>query len=218
MMEILFTFHNMSLLFVLLHLFCRIYRQHSLRTWIGDISYAVRWDRSCDVERLLFRDSRISKRSSDKVNIRLQASGYTSLLHIAVSLYHALIVHMLLQAGGDPFAFDGCGHSPLNCLFDNVSSSTVTLLHAQTVSVLLYHCPGLATYPDQHDEVVDESDYCDVVSEKFMQVYCGQSRLVTTLKNLVKFKSRSSLKEAHKAHIGSAKSSIIELIDPCKFR
>lgn len=202
--------------------------------------YAVTWDKASNVEWLLFSNARISRNSADKVNIRPGSSGFVSLLHLAVGLQHALVVHLLLMGGADPFAYDGSGLLPVNRLCEATSASPdaelppssfpspaaergslviSSVAAAETLSVLLYHAQGMFFCQNRDGLVVDETNFYDAADSSTSDLFgvqCGDISLVAALDKLKHLKKREVLKTKHRRLMENASSStsIIDLIDP----
>lgn len=210
---------------LILHIF-RAYRRFSLKSWLDDMVHAIRWDKLSLVGKLLFCDPRVSRRSLNKVNIRQQrACAFASLLHTAVGLHRADITHVLLLAGADPFASDSSGLLPATCLFESlphpcaspdVAASRPSLQHAYTASVLLHHCPQLATYPCKDLQMLDATEFRRQIDEFHHNVQCGDVTLSVALGNMITQTNRAALKKNYMHQLQSTASgcSLIDLIDP----
>lgn len=191
----------------------RSYRRYSLRTWVDEMFYSVRWGKADEVKRLLFSSHRISSRSVEKVNIRQPSCDYTSLLHMAVQLQHAVIVYLLLLGGADPFAFDNKGKIPANHLFDSAANTRFNeLQHAETLSVIVGLCPESLFCPNKNGDVVDEIDL-QLEHACVDDIRCGQQSLRSALDDILQRKQREKRKQQHALRL-QGNTSIIELIDP----
>ena len=164
------------------------------------------------VEKLLDRDGRIDNRPEGKINIRIRSSGFSSLLHAAVGLYHASIAHLLLLAGADPFALDSSGYVPFSKLCH--PTSTCEKERAETISVLLFHCPDIPLYPNKDGTVVDD---LNPSGDSWKCIQCGEKTLSDALATLPVMKNRAQMKKKHEQQLAESKSSIIDLIDPGKY-
>ena len=195
--------------------------------------YAITWNKASTVWRLLFSDARVSRAGADKVNVRFFQSQ--SFLHLAIGLHHAFIVHILLVAGADPFAYDGRGNLPINNLCEATAAPfTATAAvelpppppHApvaisseqcaETLSVILYHCPTAVTCPNRDKVETALYDPGGAVSTTvdLFSVQCGEISLCNALKDLIHQKERAILKNKHRLLMEGASSSIIDLVDP----